>query len=99
VSDRVDYFAKAFGGFDPSGDPDAALKFVLNAILMDNRLDELSSIVTDGHEIGALEGEPGWTLERRDGRNVRDSVPMSIPTNSISGMPKRSRAAAPSTNT
>ena len=66
MSGRVDYFAQAFGGFDPSGDPDAALKFVLNAILMDDRLDELSSIVTDGHEIGALEGEPGWTLQRRD---------------------------------
>jgi hypothetical protein len=66
VSDRVDYFAQAFGGFDPSRDPDAALKFVLNAIMMHDRLDGLSSILTDGHEIGALEGEPGWTLERRD---------------------------------
>jgi hypothetical protein len=66
VSDRVDYFPQAFGGFDPSGDPDAALKLVLNAIMMDDRLDELSSILTDGHEIGALEGEPGWTLQRRD---------------------------------
>jgi hypothetical protein len=62
----VDYFAQAFGGVDPLRDPDAALKFVLNAIMMDDRLDELSSILTDGHEIGALEGEPGWTLERRD---------------------------------
>jgi hypothetical protein len=62
----VDYFAQAFGGFDPSGDPDAALKFVLNVIMMDDRLDELSSVLTDGHEIGALEGEPGWRLERRD---------------------------------
>lgn len=72
MSDRVDYFAQAFGGFDPSGDPDAALKLVLNAIVMDDRLDELSSIVTDGHEIGALEGEPGWTLERRDGGPAGD---------------------------
>jgi hypothetical protein len=27
---------------------------------------------TDGHEIGALEGEPGWTLERRDGGSAGD---------------------------
>ena len=62
----MDYFAEAFGGFDPPGDPDGALKFVLNAILMGDRLDELSSILTDGNEIGPLEGEPAWTLQQRD---------------------------------
>ena len=62
----MSYFSEAFGGFDPSGDPDAALKFVVNAIMMDHRLDELSSVLTDGHEIVGVEGEPGWILERRD---------------------------------
>jgi hypothetical protein len=64
----VDNFAEAFGGFDPPGDPDGALEFALTAILMGDRLDELSSILTDGNEIGALEGEPGWPLQQRDSR-------------------------------
>ena len=62
----MDYFFEAFGRFDPQNDPDAAVKFVLNNILMDNRLTELSYLLTDGHEIGGIEGEPGWGVERRD---------------------------------
>ena len=62
----MDYFFEAFGGFNPQSDPDAAVKFVLNNILMDERLPELSVLLTDGHDIGGLEGEPGWSIERRD---------------------------------
>jgi hypothetical protein len=62
----MDYFDEAFGGFRPQIDPDAAVKFALNSLLMDERLSELSCLLTDGHEIGAVEGEPGWIIERRD---------------------------------
>lgn len=62
----MNYLDPAFGGFMPHKDRDAAAKFVLNVILMDHRIDELASIATEGHAIGAIEGEPSWRLERRD---------------------------------
>jgi len=62
----MDYLQEAFGGFNPQVDQDAAVKFALNAILMDERLSELSCLLTDGHEIGGVAGEPGWIIERRD---------------------------------
>ena len=63
---HMDYFKTAFGGFAPHLDEDAAIKFTLNAVLLDNRLDELVEVVIDGSQFGGIEGEPGWTLERRD---------------------------------
>ncbi len=62
----MDYFKDAFGGFAPHIDNDAAVKFALNMILMDRMLSELEALLTDGHDIGGIEGEPGWMLERRD---------------------------------
>lgn len=62
----MEYFNTAFGGFAPHKDKDGAVKFVLNAILMDNRVQELSELVVDGNPLGGIEGEPGWILERRD---------------------------------
>lgn len=62
----MDYLQQAFGGLDPQTDQDAAVKFALNAILMDARLHELSCLLIDGHDIGGIEGEPGWIIERRD---------------------------------
>lgn len=62
----MDYLQEAFGNFNPQVDQDAAVKFALNIILMDERLSELSCLITDGHEIGGVEGEPGWIIERRD---------------------------------
>ena len=62
----MDYFNDAFGDFNPQGDPKVAVKFVLNSILMDDRLNELTCLLTDGHDIGGVEGEPGWIVERRD---------------------------------
>ncbi|MGV1838524.1 hypothetical protein ACQZ6C_27500 [Rhizobium rhizogenes] len=62
----MDYFEEAFGGFEPHIDEDAAVKFALSIILMDRRLPELSHLVTDGDQIGGMEGEPGWIIERRD---------------------------------
>lgn len=62
----MDYFKAAFGGFAPHRDEDAAVKFALNVVLMDNRLQELAELVVDGSPFGGIEGEPGWMLERRD---------------------------------
>ncbi|MDM0046630.1 hypothetical protein QTH91_19225 [Variovorax dokdonensis] len=62
----MDYLQQAFGGLDPQTDQDAAVKFALNVILMDGRLHELSCLLIDGHDIGGVEGEPGWMIERRD---------------------------------
>jgi hypothetical protein len=62
----MDYLQQAFGGLNPQTDQDAAVKFSLNVILMDGRLRELSCLLIDGHDIGGVEGEPGWMIERRD---------------------------------
>ncbi len=62
----MDYLQQAFGGLNPQVDTDAAVKFALNAILLDVRLQELSCLLIDGHDIGGVEGEPGWVIERRD---------------------------------
>ena len=63
----MDYFNEAFGGFDPQNDSDAAVKFALNMIFMDERFGELSHLLNDGDPLGGIEGEPGWIIERRDG--------------------------------
>lgn len=52
--------------FDPQGDPEASFKFILKCILLEKRMQEMEAILTDGHEIGAVEGDPGWIIERRD---------------------------------
>ena len=62
----MDYLQQAFGSLNSQVDQDAAVKFALNAILMDVRMQELSCLLIDGHDIGAVEGEPGWIIERRD---------------------------------
>lgn len=62
----MDYLQQAFEGLNPRTDQDAAVKLPLNAILMDVRLQELSCLLIDGHDIVGVEGEPGWIIERRD---------------------------------
>lgn len=62
----MDFLRPAFGGLNPQTDQDAAVKLALNSILMDDRLQELSYLLTDDHEIGGIEGEPGWLIERKD---------------------------------
>ncbi|AYG68682.1 MULTISPECIES: hypothetical protein [unclassified Rhizobium] len=62
----MDYFEEAFGGFKPHVDEDAAVKFAISIILMDRRLPELLHLLTDGDQLGGVEGEPGWMIERRD---------------------------------
>lgn len=65
----VDYYQSAFGGFSPQNDEDAAIKFILHCILVAGRFDVLPSLIQENHQIGALEGDPGWRLERRDESN------------------------------
>ena len=62
----MDFLQETFESFNPQLDQDAAIKFALNIIFKDERLRELSCLLTDGHEIGAIEGIPGWVIERRD---------------------------------
>jgi hypothetical protein len=62
----LDYFKEAYGDFSPHADPVVAAKFAINAIFMDERFNELVPLLTDGHDIGGIEGEPGWIIERRD---------------------------------
>lgn len=62
----MDYLQEIFGGLNPQVDQDAAVKFALSIILMEERLSELSYLLMDGHEVGGVEGEPGWIIERRD---------------------------------
>ena len=62
----MDYLYRAFGDFKPQLDQDAAVKFVISIILMDERFDDLGCLLTDGHEIGGIGGDPGWIIERRD---------------------------------
>jgi len=62
----MDYLKAAFGGLAPHRDEDAAVKFALNVVLMDNRVQELAELARDGSQFGGIEGEPGWMLERRD---------------------------------
>lgn len=61
-----DYFRDAFGGFLPHSDEDAAAKLALAVLAMDDRVDDLVELLTRDDPVGALEGDPGWLLERRD---------------------------------
>lgn len=62
----MDYFNEAFSGFDPRSDEDAAMKFCLNVLLMDRRFTDLARLLPDKSNIGGIEGEPGWIIERRN---------------------------------
>jgi len=61
-----DYTPDAFGGFFPQSDEHAAAKFALNELAMDDRIDDLVELLTEGDPVGALGGEPCWQLDRRD---------------------------------
>lgn len=62
----MEFFSEAFGGFDPINDKDAAMKFCLNAVLMDRRFVDLDRLLPDVSNVGGIEGEPGWIIERRN---------------------------------
>jgi hypothetical protein len=60
----MDYLHAAFGPFEPQRDRDAAMKFALNVLLMDDRLDDLAALVAPGHHTSGVGGEPGWEIDR-----------------------------------
>lgn len=62
----MDYFNEAFCGFSPDSDRDAALRFSLCILALDNRVHELLQLVEGGNNLGGIEGEPGWIIERRE---------------------------------
>lgn len=62
----MDNFNDAMRDLNPRSDPDAAVTLALGSILMNSRLHELACLLIDGHDIGGIEGEPGWIIERRD---------------------------------
>jgi hypothetical protein len=68
---NTDYFNEAFNGFDPRTDKDAAMKFCLNAVLMDRRFADLQGLLTDETDLGGIAGEPNWIIERRDEGEIK----------------------------
>jgi hypothetical protein len=50
-------------------DKDAALRLALDSLVRDNWMDALRELMIIGVGVGRLEGEPGWSLERRDPGN------------------------------
>lgn len=62
----MDYLKEAFGEFKPNSDKDAALKFSLGVLMLDNRVEDLLHLVMGGENFGGVEGEPGWIIERRE---------------------------------
>jgi hypothetical protein len=64
----MDYLNDAFGGLAPRKDKDGAIKFCLNVILKDDEIDRLVELLSVDSKIIAIEGQPSWTLERRNER-------------------------------
>lgn len=62
----MDYFNEAFGDFHPDRDKDAAVKFSLCVLALENRMPELLRLIEGGTNFGGVEGDPGWMIERRE---------------------------------
>jgi len=61
MSNPVDYFQEAFGGFAPHRDHDAALKFALDELVVERRFDDLLCLV---------KGRPGFDYAQLRNVNV-----------------------------
>lgn len=61
----MNLFRDAFGQYDPLGDPDVGAKVALEAIGRTDSLADLTSLFAENSRVGGLEGDPGWTIERR----------------------------------
>ena len=61
---QTDYFREAFGGFEEHEDPDAAIKFCLNALAMDHAFSRLIRLLSDDRDFDGIGGVPGWALDR-----------------------------------
>lgn len=62
----MDLIRQAFGRFAPREDADAVVHFVLDLAIRDGRIAQLSALLDPNSKVGALEGDPGWLIERRD---------------------------------
>ncbi|PCM44849.1 hypothetical protein [Marinobacter sp. ANT_B65] len=61
----MDFFEKAFNcKFEPNKDKDAAIKFILNILIVNGSVDQLVSLLDLSQKVGCIEGDPGWELER-----------------------------------
>jgi hypothetical protein len=65
----MDYFQDAFGRFNPQADVDAAMKVSLDALLADHRLGDIAKLLSSDSNVGGVDGEPGWIIERRRRRD------------------------------
>ena len=59
------YLSKAFGATRLFDDPNAAVKFSLDLILMDRRFGDLAQLLNEGSGVFEVAGEPGYSLQRR----------------------------------
>ena len=67
MSDVGDFFNNAFGApLDIANDKDASLKIILDVLVHDQRWEDILNLITGSNGIGALGGEPGWLLTRRN---------------------------------
>jgi hypothetical protein len=66
VIQRPDYLREAFGGFDAENDKDAALKFALCILVVDDRIDRLLNLMAPKIRAASICGDPGWEIERRE---------------------------------
>lgn len=61
----MDVFEKVFGcEMQPHRDEHTAIKLILSSLIMDKSVDRLIELLDPSYEVGCLEGEPGWELER-----------------------------------
>lgn len=69
---RMDIYDTAYGRPAYRDDPDAAVKVALAAIGREPRrmLGALGNLLTANGPVGEVEGDPGWSLERRDKGNA-----------------------------
>jgi hypothetical protein len=63
---KPDYLREAFGSFDAEKDKDAALKFALYIMVLDDRIDRLLNLMAPKIRAASIGGDPGWEIERRE---------------------------------
>lgn len=59
-------YPQAFGPYDPAGDPLFAAKLIVAVMVADGHSDMLKALLDGSSDFETIEGEPGWTLERRE---------------------------------
>lgn len=64
----MDYYQEAFGSFEPHRDPDAAVKFALDCLLLSGKVGWLQDVLDARSDTLSIAAEPGWQLERRNAR-------------------------------